>query len=149
MPFSFATFAIASFSIRNTWQSVIATDEYVKVFPENTDERPTNSPGLIILRLKFLVPSPAELNAAWDANGVTLTWAAPPQTDIKCYKIWRKKIFGAEELATVTETKGGLTAAQAGKGLTVLVSAVDADGLESPRSAPLELVVPAHSGEPK
>ena len=98
---------------------------------------------------KPLPNAPAELNAAWDANGVTLTWAAPPQTDLKCYKIWRKKIFGAEELATVTETKGGLTAAQAGKGLTVLVSAVDADGLESPRSAPLELVVPAHSGEPK
>ena len=98
---------------------------------------------------KPLPNAPAELNAAWDAGGVTLTWAAPPQTDIKCYKIWRKKIFGAEELATVTETKGGLTAAQAGKGLTVLVSAVDADGLESPRSAPLELVVPAHSGEPK
>ncbi len=99
---------------------------------------------------KPLPNAPTELNAAWAADGVTLTWAAPPQTDIKAYKVWRKKIVGAEELATVTENRCRLAAAQAGKGLTVLVSAVDADSFESPRSAPLDLATPeVTAGGPK
>jgi fibronectin type 3 domain-containing protein len=91
--------------------------------------------------------APKDLAAQWQAGQVTLTWAASPSPDIKTYKVWKKTFFGADVLTTVEANTCTLTAEQVGKGLRVLVSAVDAEKLESARSAPLEVAPPAAAPE--
>lgn len=98
---------------------------------------------------KPLPATPAKPKAVWESGGVTLTWIAPPQPDIKGYKVWRKKFSGAAALAVVTEPRRQLTAVQVGQGITGFVTAVDADSLESPRSTPLEITAPVSTGEQK
>ena len=94
--------------------------------------------------------APQNLVAQWQENQVTLTWAASPSPDIKVYKVWKKTLFGADPLATVETNAYMLTAEAVGKGLRVLVSAVDAEKLESARGAPLDLTPPAvPAPEPK
>jgi hypothetical protein len=55
------------------------------------------------------------------------------------YTVWQKGFFRWSALGTATATEFAIPAALAGKKITVAVTAKDADGLESVRSAPLEL----------
>jgi fibronectin type 3 domain-containing protein/TolB-like protein len=86
--------------------------------------------------------APKDLAAQGQNTQVTLTWASSPSPDIKAYKVWKKTFFGADALATVESNTCTLSAEQVGKGIRVLVSAVDTEKLESARSAPLEIVPP-------
>ena len=83
--------------------------------------------------------APQNVAAQAQEKQVALTWVASPSPDIKNYNVWKKTFFGADLLTSVETNACLLTAEQIGKGLRVLVSAVDAEKLESARSAPLEI----------
>ncbi len=87
--------------------------------------------------------APQNVAAQWQGSQAALTWTPSPSPDIKAYTVWKKTFFGAEPLMSVETNACLLTAECIGKGLRVLVSAVDAEKLESARSAPLELAAPA------
>lgn len=89
---------------------------------------------------KPLPAPPTELQ--WKAETKELRWTASVTPDVKQYKIWKSGFLGAELLVTVTSTCCPLTAAQVGKQAKVMVSAVDTEGLESPRSAALTVASP-------
>ena len=92
---------------------------------------------------KPLPDAPADVAAEWTGDGALLTWTAPAQPDVVEYKVWKKGMMNATLLATVQDTRRALTAVEVGKKLAVQVSAVDADGLESARSAAAEVRPPA------
>ena len=87
--------------------------------------------------------SPKDLAAQWQNSQLLLTWAVSPSPDIKAYKVWKKTLFGADVVMTVETNACTLTSELVCKGLRILVSAVDAEKLESLRSAPLEVAPPA------
>lgn len=94
--------------------------------------------------------APQNLAAQWQNGQVALTWTASPSPEIKTYKVWKKTFFGADLLMSVETNTCTLTTEQVGKGVKILVSAVDAEKLESARSAPLEIVpAQAATGEKK
>ena len=67
----------------------------------------------------------------------------PDQPDIQEYRIWKKGFVMADLFTTTEASEYTLSSADIGKKLVVMVSAVDQDGLESGRTAPLEIRPPA------
>lgn len=88
---------------------------------------------------KPLPSTPESLEVHYGPEGAELSWQAAPQPDISAYRLYRKKFLGAEELRDVDEAAAQFTAKEVGKRITIAVSALDADGLESERSDWLEL----------
>lgn len=94
--------------------------------------------------------APQTVVAQVQEKQVALTWVASPSPDIKQYNVWKKTFFGADLLTTVETNACLVSVEQLGKGLRVLVSAVDAEKLESPRSVPLDIApLPVAAPEPK
>ncbi|MFO7536349.1 MAG: CsgG/HfaB family protein [Kiritimatiellia bacterium] len=90
--------------------------------------------------------APSVLKAVGD--GPTLMWEPSEAADVKGYTVWQKGFLRWAPLGTVERPEFSLAAALAGKkGLVVAVTAMDADGLESERSLPLEVASPG--GEKK
>jgi fibronectin type 3 domain-containing protein/TolB-like protein len=77
----------------------------------------------------------------WKANTKELSWNASVTPDVKQYKVWKKGFVSSELLSTVSQTSCQFSAEQVGKKAKVMVSAVDADGLESLRSEVQEVVL--------
>ncbi len=92
---------------------------------------------------KPLPGAPTEVTAELNDQGARMTWTAAPQPDIKQYNIWRKGFLGSDLIMSSATTDCQLHPGEIGKKITVTVSAVDTDGLESPRSEPLEIRPPA------
>ena len=91
---------------------------------------------------KPLPAPPSALAVEWADDGARLQWRASPQKDIARYRIVGKKLFGQEELGTATEPEFFFPSETLVQKKTVVVIAVDEDGLESPPSAPLEILPP-------
>ena len=91
---------------------------------------------------KPLPAPPSTLAVEWADDGARLQWRASPQKDIAHYRIVGKKLFGQEELGTATEPEFFFPSETLVQKKTVVVIAVDEDGLESPPSALLEILPP-------
>jgi fibronectin type 3 domain-containing protein len=90
-----------------------------------------------------LPPPPGNVSATWDPDGARVKWNAP-EDEIAEYRVYRKGfLFSTEKIATATKTETLLTPEVVGKGLTVFVTAVDAENLESKPSAAVEIKPPA------
>jgi fibronectin type 3 domain-containing protein len=83
--------------------------------------------------------APAGLQTAWLEGSAVLTWQAPPQPDITSYQVWKKGRMSSTPIGTTTACRLTLGPAAVGTRMSVQVSALDADGLESERTAPFEL----------
>lgn len=90
-------------------------------------------------RAKPAPDAPSDVGFEFADDGAVVRWTAPEQPDVTGYKIWKKGFLGAEEIGSVEATEFTIGAATLGKGIAVQVSALDADGLESARTAPLEI----------
>jgi hypothetical protein len=93
-----------------------------------------------------LPDAPKGLKFEWTGAGAAVVWAPPPQTNIANYKVYQKGFFGSKNLATVATSSYNMPAADVGKRATLVVTAVDVDGLESPRSQEIEVCPPAPAG---
>ncbi len=90
-------------------------------------------------RAKPVPDAPSDMDFEFNDDGAVVRWSAPVQPDITGYKVWKKGLLNAQELGAVEATEFAIEAAVLGKGITIQVSALDADGLESARTAPLEI----------
>jgi hypothetical protein len=81
------------------------------------------------------------MKVTWIDNQALLSWNAPPQPDIKQYRVWKKGVLGlgAAPLGNTDGTEFALHATNVGAKLNVQISSIDVDGLESQRSEPLEI----------
>lgn len=89
-------------------------------------------------------PPPTGVSVVWQDGAADVSWTAPEVPDVKAYRVARAGFLGlgGTVLGEAESTSLRLTAAQVGKGVTVFVTAVDADGLESERSVPKEIRPP-------
>ncbi|MCX7819065.1 MAG: fibronectin type III domain-containing protein [Kiritimatiellae bacterium] len=88
-----------------------------------------------------LPPAPESLAAEWTAEGARLSWEGRP--GMKEYRLYRKGFLSSERLLAVAGPPALLPAAVVGKGLTVVVTAVDEEDLESRPSAAIKIRPPA------
>ncbi|MBN1269976.1 MAG: hypothetical protein JXB04_10325 [Kiritimatiellae bacterium] len=88
---------------------------------------------------KPLPHSPANLRVEFIGGRAWVSWDAPPEPDIDHYRVLRKAMLVWKELKTSPMATCDLGPEEVGKGLTVCVSAIDKDELESERSEPLEI----------
>ena len=113
----------------------------VKAIDTDTLESPWTEP--VEGATKPLPLPPTDLKAELNEGGALLTWTPPDQPDIQEYRIWKKGFVMADLFTTTEASEYTLSSADIGKKLVVMVSAVDQDGLESGRTAPLEIRPPA------
>ena len=83
---------------------------------------------------KPLPNAPAALNVEAQGKNLILTWMPPPQPDIKKYNVWKKHQEKWNLVSTVDMPSCTVPRSDRGQKATLAVSAVDRDGLESPRS---------------
>ena len=83
--------------------------------------------------------APAALQAEPSGTTVNVTWKAPGQPDIRHYKVWRKKLFGWELVSSTEQTHYLFEFTELSKPMTISISAVDKDELESGRSESIEI----------
>ncbi len=88
---------------------------------------------------KPLPGAPTDLEVEWTEDGAILRWTPPPQDDIVRFRIFNKKMFGQEEVATAEKPEHFFPAAELVQKKVVVVVAVDEDGLESAPSAALPM----------
>lgn len=86
--------------------------------------------------------APADLKSEPGPGGVAVKWSPPAQKDIKEYKIFEKGFLRTKLIMTVDKPECVLTEGQVGRKLKVVIAAVDAEGLESDCSVPLDIVQP-------
>ena len=100
----------------------------VKAVDVHTHESPWSAevPGMA----RPLPEPPRALSARTVADGVELTFK-PPRAGMTAYKIYRKKFFGQELLATVEEPRAIIPALPPGDTIDVFATAIDERGLES------------------
>ena len=90
-------------------------------------------------RTKPLPEAPSGLQAKTEGGLIRITWQAPSQADVKQYKIWFKKMFGWDLLATTEQPEYRLDLTDMPKAMVLAVTAVDQDKLESARSEPVKV----------
>ncbi len=90
-------------------------------------------------RAKPVPGMPVSVVAQPVGTNVRLVWQAPAQPDIRRYKVWRKKFLGWELISTTEQTNYLFEFTELSKPMTVAVSAVDQDELESEKSDSLEI----------
>ena len=90
-------------------------------------------------RAKPVPGMPVSVAAQAVGNNVRVGWQAPAQPDVRRYKIWRKKFFGWELISTTEQASYLFEFTEQSKPMTVAVSAVDQDELESQKSESLEI----------
>lgn len=90
-------------------------------------------------RAKPVPDAPGSVQAKPEGTNVRVTWQAPVQKDVRRYKVWRKKLFGWELVSATEQTSYLFEFTELSKPLTIAVSAVDKDELESDRSGSLEI----------
>ena len=90
-------------------------------------------------RSKFVPGEPVSVKAQPVGTNVRVTWKAPPQPDVRRYKVWRKKFMGWEVISTTEQTNYLFEFNELSKPMTIAVSAVDQDELEGARSESLDI----------
>lgn len=93
-----------------------------------------------------LPDEPTDVKFTWTGAGAAIAWEPPAQTNIASYKVYQKGFFGSKVLASPGTPSHSLSALEVGKGVTLTVTAVDVDGLESVRSKEIEVCPPAPAG---
>lgn len=83
--------------------------------------------------------APAALQAEPSGTTVNVTWKAPGQPDVRHYKVWRKKLFGWELVSSTEQTHYLFEFTELSKPMTIAISSVDKDELESGRSESIEI----------
>lgn len=83
--------------------------------------------------------APLEIKAEPVGTNVRVVWKAPPQPDVRRYKVWRKKFIGWELISATEQTNYLFEFTDLSKQMTIAVSAVDKDELESDKSESLEI----------
>jgi hypothetical protein len=98
-----------------------------------------------------LPPAPADVRCAWEDGRAVLTWTAPDDRGVRSFRVARLGLMGltSSALGDTEERRLALEAVQVGKGVRVFVTALDNDGLESPRSAVVEIRPPVAGGAGK
>jgi fibronectin type 3 domain-containing protein len=80
---------------------------------------------------------PRNVYAHQDDRSVRLSWDAPPQRDVREYRVWTRVLLSWELLDTTEGTDYALPAEALARRHVLSVSSVDDDGLESRRSDPV------------
>jgi fibronectin type 3 domain-containing protein len=80
---------------------------------------------------------PRNLHSRTLARRVKVTWDPPAQSDIREYRIWSKTLLSWDMLDTTEDTEYELPPEKATRRLTLTVSCIDEDGLESRKSEPV------------
>lgn len=93
-------------------------------------------------RARPLPPPPTDLAFEWAADGAKVSWK-PPREGMREYRVYRKGFLASEKILTVEAPAALLSPAQVGKRLSIAVTAVDEEGLESLPSAALDIRAPA------
>ena len=88
---------------------------------------------------KPLPDAPTGLQAHPDGNTISITWQAPAQSDVVQYKVWAKKLLGWDLVTTTDRPEYRMGLMDIPKAMTVAVTAVDKDKLESEKSATLRV----------
>ncbi|MDX9794775.1 MAG: hypothetical protein RBU24_14805 [Kiritimatiellia bacterium] len=88
---------------------------------------------------KPLPDAPAGLQSQPDGNTVRITWQAPAQPDVVQYKVWSKKLLGWDLVTTTDRPEYRMGLMDIAKAMTVAVTAVDKDKLESEKSEALKV----------
>jgi len=88
---------------------------------------------------KSVPDAPVSLQSEAVGANVRVVWKAPVQPDVRRYKIWRKKLFGWEPVSTTEQTNYLFEFTELSKPMTIAVSAVDKDELESEKSESIEI----------
>ena len=83
--------------------------------------------------------APVSLRPEPVGTNVRVVWNAPGQPDVRRYKVWRKKFFGWELISATEQTNYLFEFTELSKPMTIAVSAVDKDELESEKSASIEI----------
>ena len=92
-------------------------------------------------RSKPVPDAPAGLQAQPDGNNrIRITWQKPVQPDVVQYKVWSKKLlFGWTLLTTTEQTEYLIDRSDVLKAMSVAVTAVDKDKLESEKSVTVKV----------
>lgn len=90
-------------------------------------------------RSKPAPDAPSGLTLQSENNLTQVSWEPPSQTDIARYNVWSKRFLGWDLLATTEQPEYILAPAEEAKALTIAVTAVDKDQLESEKSASLKV----------
>ena len=114
---------------------------HVKAIDADTLESPWSDP--VEGATKPLPTPPTDVKAELNDRGALLTWTPPPLPDIRQYKVWKKGFIMSDLLTETESSEYQLSSTDVGKKLVVTISAVDEDGLESERTAPVEIRPPA------
>lgn len=91
---------------------------------------------------KPLPPPPENLRAQWREDDVLLKWDASAAADVVKYRIYRKGLLHSEKIAETEDLEYAVPHSKDTKDLTLAVSAVDVDDLESGKSAPATAKAP-------
>jgi fibronectin type 3 domain-containing protein len=83
---------------------------------------------------KPLPDAPTGLTAQSEGNAFRIGWSPPAQSDVVQYKVWSKKLLGWDLVATTEQPVYNMGAADLAKAVTLAVTAVDKDRLESEKS---------------
>ncbi|MEI6166884.1 MAG: hypothetical protein WCS52_06795 [bacterium] len=94
---------------------------------------------VIMGRAKPIPDAPSRVSREWVGTNARVSWQAPAQPDVQRYNVWRKKLFGWEPIATTEQTSYLFEFTELSKPMTVTISAVDKDGLESEKSGMIEI----------
>lgn len=94
---------------------------------------------VVMGRAKPIPDAPSAIRQEAVGANVRLSWQAPAQPDVQRYIVWRKKFFGWEPVATTEQTNYLFEFTELSKSMTVAVSAIDKDGLESVKSERIEI----------
>jgi fibronectin type 3 domain-containing protein len=90
-------------------------------------------------RAKTIPGKPGSVAAQLQGASVRVTWTAPVQTDVRRYRIWRKKFISWEPVSITDQTNYLFELNAASKSMTIAITAVDQDELESDKSEPVEI----------
>ncbi len=90
-------------------------------------------------RAKPVPDAPVSLTAEQVGSNIRVTWKASAQPDVRRYKVWSKKFFGWELISALEQTSYLFEFTELSKPMTIAVSAVDQDELESEKSESIEI----------
>ncbi len=91
-----------------------------------------------------LPPAPEDLAVTWRDGQAVLTWQAPAGVTATGYRVWKRTMLGlmSARLGETAVCEFAMAPATIGRKVAVEVTALDDEGLESARSAALEIVPP-------
>ena len=90
-------------------------------------------------RAKPVPDAPVTLTVEQVESNVRVTWKASVQPDVRRYKVWSKKFFGWKLISVLEQTSYLFEFTELSKPMTIAVSAVDRDELESKKSESIEI----------